>query len=60
MKRSDFNDEAFEEMLRTELTEQMADLESQLDGLNHPLLESFHRVIAYNSVPGTYMGGDYD
>ena len=63
MKRDDFKDEVFEELIRTELIEQMVDLESTIndDSIRDTILvEAFHRVIAYNSVPGTYMGGNYD
>lgn len=58
--RNDFNSESFDQLVRNELIEQMVSLE--IDGVSEDatLLEAFRHVIAFNSVPGTYMEGAYD
>ena len=61
--RSDLNEHAFEQLIRTELVEQLADLEFSINDdsiRDTKLVEAFKRVIAYNSVPGTYEDGKYD
>jgi len=61
--RSDLNESAFEQLIRHELLEQLADLEfsSDEDSIRDTkLIEAFKHVIAYNSVPGTYEDGKYD
>lgn len=61
--RSDLNEHAFEQLIRNELIEQLADLEDTMDDdsiRDTKLVEAFKRVIAYNSVPGTYEDGKYD
>lgn len=57
--RNDFNSESFDKLIRTELVDQLSCLvcEEDTDG---QLIEAFQRVIAYNSVPGTYMEGVWD
>jgi len=63
LTRGDFNEDAFDQMFRNELIEQLADF---VDTMNEDsirdtnLVEAFKRVIAYNSVPGTYEDGKYD
>lgn len=61
--RSDLNEHAFEQLIRNELIEQLVDLESTMNDdsiRDTKLVEAFKRVIAYNSVPGTYEDGKYD
>ena len=61
--RSDLNESAFEQLIRHELLEQLANLEFSSDDdsiRDAKLIEAFKRVIAYNSVPGTYEDGKYD
>ena len=61
--RNDFNEHAFEELIRSALIEQLVDFESTMDHdsiRDTTLFEAFKRVIAYNSVPGTYEDGKYD
>ena len=61
--RSDLNEHAFEQFFRNELIEQLVDFESTMDDdsiRDTTLVEAFKRVIAYNSVPGTYEDGKYD
>ena len=61
--RSDFNEDAFDALIRNELIDQLANLEfsSNDDSIRDAkLIEAFKRVIAYNSVPGEYMEGAYD
>jgi len=61
--RSDLNEHAFEQLIRTELIDQLTDLEFSANDdsiRDTKLIESFKRVIAYNSVPGTYEDGKYD
>ena len=63
MNRKDFNEEAFERLFRNALIEQLADLEESMneDSIRDTtLVEAFKRIIAYNSVPGTYEDGKYD
>ena len=57
--RSDLNEAAFEKMFRHELIEQMVELEMD-DATPPQLVEAFRYVIAYNSVPGDFMAGEYD
>lgn len=61
--RSDLNEHAFEQFFRAALIEQLVDFESTMDHdsiRDNTLLEALKRVIAYNSVPGTYEDGQYD
>ena len=61
--RSDFNEDAFDALIRNELIDQLANLEfsSNDDSIRDAkLIEAFKRVIAYNSVPGSYQDGQYD
>ena len=61
--RSDLNEHAFEQLIRTSLIEQLVDFEFSADDdsiRDAKLIEAFKRVIAYNSVPGTYEDGKYD
>ena len=63
ISRSDLNEHAFEQLIRNELIEQLADLEFSMNDdsiRDTKLVEAFKRVIAYNSVPGTYEDGKYD
>lgn len=63
MQRSDFNEQQFDKMFRNELIDQLADLEESMneDSIRDTtLVEAFKRVIAYNSVYGTYEDGKYD
>jgi len=63
ISRSDFNEDAFDALIRNELIDQLANLEfsSNDDSIRDAkLIEAFKRVIAYNSVPGEYMEGAYD
>lgn len=61
--RSDLNEEAFDQLIRLELIDQLAGIE--MDGLEESfvrakLIEAFNIVIAYNSIPGTYKNGEFD
>jgi hypothetical protein len=61
--RSDLNEHAFEEFFRTALIEQLEDFMDTMDEdsiRDSKLVEALKRVIAYNSVPGTYEDGQYD
>ena len=61
--RSDLNEHAFEQLIRNELIEQLADVEDTMNDdsiRDTKLVEAFKRVIAYNSVPGEYEDGKYD
>jgi len=61
--RSDLNEHAFEQLMLHELLEQLADLENTMDDdsiRDKKLVKALNRVIAYNSVPGTYEDGKYD
>ena len=63
ISRSDFNEDAFEQLIRNALIEQLADFEDTMNDdsiRDTTLVEAFKRVIAYNSVPGTYEDGKYD
>jgi len=63
INRSDFNEDAFDAMFRNELIDQLANFEfsSNDDSIRDAkLIEAFKRVIAYNSVPGSYQDGQYD
>jgi len=63
INRNDFNEDSFEQLIRTELMDQLADLEFSLNDdsiRDAKLVEAFKHVIAYNSVPGTYEDGKYD
>jgi len=61
--REDFNEDAFDQLIRNALIEQLEDF---VDTMNDDsirdttLVKAFKRVIAYNSVPGTYEDGKYD
>ena len=54
LRPEDFEPKAFEELIRMELIYQSELLD---DG---ELKLAFERVIAYNSIPGTYKDGKYD
>ena len=61
--RSDLNESAFEQLIRHELLEQLADLEFSMNDdsiRDTKLVEAFKHVIAYNSVPGEFEDGKYD
>jgi len=61
--RSDFNEDAFDALFRNALIEQLEDFESDMDEdsiADSKIVEALRRVIAYNSVPGTYEDGKYD
>jgi len=61
--RSDFNEDAFDALFRDALIEQLEDFQSTMDEdsiRDSKLVEALRRVIAYNSVPGTYEDGKYD
>ena len=61
--RSDFNEDAFDALFRNALIEQLEDFQSTMDEdsiRDSKLVEALRRVIAYNSVPGTYEDGQYD
>ena len=61
--RSDFNEDAFDALFRDALIEQLEDFESTMDEdsiSDSKTVEALRRVIAYNSVPGTYEDGKYD
>jgi len=61
--RSDFNEDAFDALFRNALIEQLEDFESTMDEdsiADSKIVEALRRVIAYNSVPGTYEDGKYD
>lgn len=61
--RSDLNESAFELLIRTELIDQLVDLEYSMneDSIRDAkLIEAFKYVIAYNSVPGEFEEGKYD
>jgi len=61
--RNDFNEDSFEQLIRTELIDQLTDLEFSANDdsiRDTKLIEAFKHVIAYNSVPGTYEDGKYD
>jgi len=63
ISRSDLNEDAFEQLIRNELIDQLTGLEfsSDEDSIRDTkLIEAFKHVIAYNSVPGTYEDGKYD
>lgn len=53
--------DSFGELIREELILQLNDLDETTDAkTNWQMREAFHRVIAYNSVPGTYKEGIWD
>ena len=61
--RSDFNEDAFDALFRDALIEQLEDFKSTMDEdsiADSKLVEALRRVIAYNSVPGTYEDEEYD
>lgn len=61
--RSDFNEDAFDELFSNALIEQLDDFRSTMDEdsiSDSKIVEALRRVIAYNSVPGTYEDGKYD
>lgn len=63
MQRSDFNEQQFDNMFRNELIDQLTTLEFTADEPTVSeivLITAFKKVIAYNSVPGTYEDGKYD
>ena len=63
ISRSDFNERAFDALFRDALIEQLEDFKSTMDEdsiADSKLVEALRRVIAYNSVPGTYEDGKYD
>ena len=61
--RNDFNEDSFDQLIRNALIEQLEDFEDTMNDdsiRDTALVEAFKRVIAYNSVPGTYEDGKYD
>ena len=63
ISRSDFNEDVFDALFLAALIEQLEDFKSTMDDdsiRDNKLVEAFKRVIAYNSVPGTYEDGKYD
>jgi len=63
ISRSDFNEDAFDALILDELIEQLEDFKSTMDEdsiADSKIVEALRRVIAYNSVPGTYEDGKYD
>lgn len=61
--RNDFNEDSFDQLIRNALIEQLADFEDTMNDdsiRDTTLVAAFKRVIAYNSVPGTYEDGKYD
>ena len=61
--RNDFNEDSFDQLIRNALIEQLEDFEDTMNDdsiRDTTLVEAFKRVIAYNSVPGTYEDGKYD
>jgi len=58
-----FNMDALGDIVRSELIEQLADVENTMDDdsiRDNKLVKALKRVIAYNSVPGSYEEGQYD
>jgi len=58
-----FNMDALGDIVRSELIEQLADVENTMDDdsiRDNKLVKALKRVIAYNSVPGSYEDGKYD
>ena len=61
--RHDLNEESFEKFIRQSLIEQLVDLETTINDdsiRDDKLVEAFNRVIAYNSIPGTWKNGEFD
>lgn len=61
--RNDFNEDSFDQLIRNALIEQLEDFEDTMNDdsiRDTTLVDAFKRVIAYNSVPGTYEDGKYD
>ena len=58
LTREDIDSDAFTTMMREALIDDLKTLEEFED--NPPLSEAYRRVIAYYSVPGTYLDGKYD
>ena len=54
LRPEDFEPTSFEELIRRELISQQSMIEDS------ELKLAFHRVIAYNSIPGEYEEGKYD
>lgn len=57
------NIDALNDIIRSELLEQLEDFMDTMDEdsiRDSKLVEALKRVIAYNSVPGTYEDGQYD
>jgi len=63
ISRSDFNEDVFDALFLAALIEQLEDFKSTMDEdsiADSKIVEALRRVIAYNSVPGTYEDGKYD
>jgi len=61
--RDDFNEDAFDALFRNALIEQLEDFQATMDEdsiSDSKIVEALRRVIAYNSVPGTYENGQWD
>ena len=58
--RSDLNEKAFDQLILSELEDQLQLLEREACADNWKLREAFRYVIAYNTVPGSYEEGKYD
>lgn len=61
--REGLTDEAVDQLIRTALIDQLEDFESTMDEdsiRDSKLVEALRRVIAYNSVPGSFEDGKYD
>ena len=52
----------FGDFIKDEVLDQLmvGELKVHLEGQDEVLTSALHRVIAYYSVPGTYMEGSYD
>jgi len=61
LTRDDFNEHAYDKLIRDELIDQLETLLLQTDlDTEHPLITAYNYIIAYNSVPGEWEDGKYD
>lgn len=51
----DFDDEQIDDLVRDVLLQHV-----EMELTPQPVIEALHRLIAYYSIPGTYMDGKYD
>jgi len=58
--RDMFKDDALDDIILQDLLEQLAMLEQDGSEQDATLVRALHVVIAFYSVPGTYMEGAYD